>query len=662
MVGPARGGGAPAPQPLRRDPELAAGAELYYLPGTFPGAGASPGPGPQLLPRLSVAGLLLVSLATLFVLYSAETGSGSGGQAAASSTAVLSLETAMKSYNPVRSRASARMSSYSATDKLPNIVFILTDDQGVGDMDIEGGDFENLMPNLKRLHQAGWNLTNYYSASLCTPARSSLMTGRYALTTGMGHGVVMATQPWGLPLSETLMPELMQRAGYTTHHVGKWHLGHYSKAHLPTARGFNDSLGYYGGYQHPETYFYEWPGCTNSTGCVPDMHRDREVYEQDGQFNVYTFADEAERIIEQHAEDEEPFFLYLAVPLIHMPVHPDPDVMEAHTADLAGIGDLWRRRMGAMSIMLDSFVERVETSLVEQGLMDNTILVYASDNGAQCEGSQMGAGSNFPLRGSKGSLYEGAVRVPAFIYSPLLGHQDGVDGGSLSGLFHVSDWLPTLMSAVGRSDLLTSADVALDGIDQWDYLQGTQETAPRTQVLINADTVTGISALRMGNYKLLLNESTDVGWYSGDTFGLDLCFMSATNTVQLFDVENDQEERVDLSVAQPELVASLRAEIDRYLASAPAPAYCGVADEDAITKWFKANEIEPWIKLDSDDEGMPIDYTCPDDTISSGWCTMVDSDTALPPPPIDGAAPMGMGGRAIKTGAKSHDLPGKSTR
>jgi arylsulfatase A-like enzyme len=309
-----------------------------------------------------------------------------------------------------------------------------------------------------------------------------------------------------------------------------------------------------------------------------------------------------------------------------------------------------------MSVMLDSFVDRVETALVDQGLMDNTILVYASDNGAQVEMSQMGAGSNFPLRGSKGSLYEGAVRVPAFVYSPLLGHQEGVSGGNLDGMFHVSDWLPTLMSAAGRSDVLDAASLELDGVDQWNYLLGSEEVAPRSQVLINADTVTGISALRMGNYKLLLNESQDVGWYSGDSPGLDLCFMTATQTVQLFDVVNDQEERQDLSLSQPELVASLRAEIDRYMAAAPAPAYCGVADEDAVDKWWRANEVEPWIKLDADDQtGLPIDYTCPDSTTSSGWCTMVDANTALPPPPTDGDVPMSMGGREIKMGSKEHD-------
>jgi len=510
----------------------------------------------------------------------------------------------------------------------------------MGDMDVEGGDFETLMPTIRRLNEAGVNFTSYYSASLCTPARSALMTGRYPVTTGMGHGVVMATQPWGLPLSEKIMPEYFAQAGYVSHHIGKWHLGHYSKSHLPTARGFNDSLGYYGGYQHPETYFYEWPGCSNDTGCVPDMHRNRVVYKKDGQFNTYTFADEAESIIAMHGEDKEPFFLYLAIPLIHMPVHPDADIMESRAEDLAGISNMWRRRMGAMAIMLDDFVDRIETALNEADLMQNSIIVYASDNGGQAEGSQMGAGSNYPLRGSKGSLYEGAVRVPAFIYSPLLGHSSTSQGTTFASLFHVSDWLPTLLGgAMGRADLVPET---LDGVNQWQFLQGITTQEPRTSVLLNVDTVTGISAIRVGKWKLVLNESESVGWYDGETFGLDLCFQSATNSIQLFNLDEDEQERSDLSESQLDIVAALRSEIDTYIANAAFPAYCGDFDSDAIDQWFEENEVEPWIDLGSDNE----DYTCPSTDFSTGWCTMVDASTPMPPLP-----PMGTSGmRTIRTG------------
>lgn len=513
---------------------------------------------------------------------------------------------------------------------------------------MDGGDFENLMPNIRRLNEAGLNISHYYSASLCTPARSSLLTGKYTVNIGMQHGVVMATQPWGLPLSEKLLPSYFAEIGYASHMVGKWHLGHYSKSHLPTARGFDDFFGYYGGYQHPESYFYEWPGCRNDTGCLPDMHIGSKAYAPDGLFNTYTFAQEAERIIYQHASDGQPFFLYLPIPLIHMPVHPDPEIMSNRSADLAGIPNMWRRRMGAMAIMLDDFVAGIESNLIDSGIMDNSILIFASDNGGQAEGSQMGAGSNFPLRGSKGSLYEGACRVPAFVYSPLLGHSMGSKGRTFNSLFHVTDWLPTLIAgALGEEDLVK--DMNLDGVNQWDWMQAQESTeqVPRNQILYNVDTITGISAIRVGNWKLLLNESEDVGWYDGDSFGLDLCQNGATQSIQLFDLDSDEEERYDLSEQQPDIVSSLRSIIDGYISKAVTPAYCSVFDDDAIEKWFEKDEVVPWIKLNSSTE----DYACPTITYTSGWCTMVSADTPMPGPPVNA-----MGSGTIKLGNKV--LPG----
>ena len=140
-------------------------------------------------------------------------------------------------------------SSYKVRSVKPHIVFILSDDQGMGDMDFDGSDFEGLMPTIRALNEAGVNLTYYYSAAVCTPARSSLMTGKYSSSIGMHHSIVMGTQPWGLPLSERLLPQYLQDAGYNTYIIGKWHLGLYSPAALPNARGFNHSFGFYGGYQ-----------------------------------------------------------------------------------------------------------------------------------------------------------------------------------------------------------------------------------------------------------------------------------------------------------------------------------------------------------------------------------------------------------------------------
>jgi hypothetical protein len=279
---------------------------------------------------------------------------------------------------------------------------------------------------------------------------------------------------------------------------------------------------------------------------MQDMMDGEIPVEADGEtFNTYLFMQEAAKII-QNQQSGQPFFLYYSLPLMHMPVIADDDILGAYEDVLSRISNVWRRKTAAMAIMLDLAVEHIIDALTEvvpaalscflsraklsksqARQIQNTIIVFASDNGAQVEGSLYGAGSNFPLRGAKGSLYEGGSRVPAFIFSPLLGHvlplkitdggldgdlDDTVDqdlstddgesalqgrvrklvrdlrngdekvrtrrrllstynithaGGELSGLFHVSDWVPTLLAAIGQIDVIKGK--YLDGINQWDY-------------------------------------------------------------------------------------------------------------------------------------------------------------------------------------------------
>lgn len=526
------------------------------------------------------------------------------------------------SYSSYR-RNKALISSSSSTS-YPNIIFILTDDQGMGDMDIDGGDFENLMPIIRTFSESGLNFTQYYTASLCTPARSSLMTGIYPINNGMQHGVVMSTYPWGLSVNEKLISEYFNEFDYKTYLIGKWHLGHYSKSHLPLARGFDYFFGYYGGYQHPLTYFYEWPGCDNTTGCVPDMHDNREVYPKDGQFNIYTLGDKVESIIYEQSESE-PFFLYLPVPLMHMPVHPDQDIMNEYSDRLSSISNIWRRRTAGMAIMLDKFVERIKNALESTNLIDNSILIFASDNGAMPIGDETGAGSNYPLRGAKGSLYEGATRVPAWLYSPLLGHSLNSKGKSYDNMFHVTDWLPTLIGGVlGQNDKLPDY---LDGVDHWNYIENNiDDASPRDSFLYNLDTLTGIGAIRVGEWKLLVNESSDVGWFDGDTFGINYCGLDPTQTVQLFNVIDDEQERYDVADDNPTIVAELLDMLNSYYVTASNSLYCSDKDDSAAELWFKLNQIEPWITLDEE-----VDYDCPTVEGRSGWCALVDSSSVKPP-------------------------------
>ncbi len=359
-----------------------------------------------------------------------------------------------------------------------------------------------------------------------------------------------------------------------------------------------------------------------------DMHLNGKKYEavpdvMADYHNSYLITDEAEHLLEQEGErqssassaDKQPFFMLFSPPLIHMPLIPDDTVMDLRSDELTHIKDSWRKKTAVMLIMLDNIVARLVKALEKAKLMDNTIIIFSSDNGGQvsvkqhqylllgavyseevfvvalqCAGNHNGAGSNFPLRGCKGSLYEGSTRVPAFLFSHLLGHREGAMGQQFTSMFHVSDWLPTLVGGMlNRPDLLPTEDL-LDGVDQWAWLLQTisennqntksdsvklsksssssEVTAPRTSFVYNIDPISGVSALRSNQWKLILNESTATGWYNSTHFGSEQCTASggqASNSVQLFDLVADEQERHDVAQQNPEVVSAMWAEIDKYI-------------------------------------------------------------------------------------------------
>jgi arylsulfatase A-like enzyme len=198
----------------------------------------------------------------------------------------------------------------------------------------------------------------------------------------------------------------------------------------------------------------------------------------------------------------------------------------------------------------------------------------------------------------------------------------------------VSDWLPTLLSAAGRADLLS--DVTLDGVDQWDWMtrasEGSiapSETAPRTELLYNADPTNGIAAMRMGDWKLIVNGTSYVGWFDGASWGSSYCGMDSTGTDFLFNLDEDEEEAHDLASKYPEVVSKLKQTLARYIESAEPIAYCDENDPAAAILWREKNQVEPWMEL----EGK--DHECAVQTTKSGWCELVDESADVPAAPTD---------------------------
>jgi arylsulfatase I/J len=269
----------------------------------------------------------------------------------------------------------------------PNIVFILADDLGYADAGYHGGGIQ--MPHLDRLAAAGAKLESFYGMPVCTPSRSALMTGRYPIRYGRQYNVLRPNSKVGLSLDEKLLPQLLQEAGYATSQIGKWHLGDFDAVYWPTRRGFDHSYGVrldqHRQYQHLIT-------------TEDALQRDEQPVKDTGSLTDL-LSREAVRTIEQR-DKKKPLFLYLAYHAPHTPLECPPEYAKPYEH----LGPQ-RSLYAGMIAELDEGIGRVVAAVEKEGLRENTLFIFASDNGGLT--SKVAAASNAPLRDGKGSLYEG---------------------------------------------------------------------------------------------------------------------------------------------------------------------------------------------------------------------------------------------------------------
>ncbi|XP_078346460.1 arylsulfatase J-like [Oculina patagonica] len=384
----------------------------------------------------------------------------------------------------------------------PNIIFILADDLGFDDVSFHGSD-QIPTPVIDILAESGVILNNYYVSPICTPSRSAIMTGKYPIHTGMQHGVIMAGQPFGLGLEEKLLPEYLKELGYATHAVGKWHLGFFKYDYTPTRRGFDSHFGYWLGagdyWDHSES---------EPDGWGLDLRNNTEpVHNQWGNYRTHLFTDQAVNVINTH-NTSKPLFLYLAheavhSALAHQPLQAPGDLVNKFKDS---IQDENRRIFAAMATALDQSIGKVLDALIERGMYENSIIVFSTDNGGPADGVNRNTACNYPLRGTKYTLWEGGVRGTSFIHSPLLASKGRVS----MDLMHLSDWLPTLYGLAG-GDVRNLPGI--DGYDMWPTLSE-EQASPRLELVHNIDPVTWSAALRYRQWKLVVNESYGRdGWY-----------------------------------------------------------------------------------------------------------------------------------------------------
>ncbi|KAF7418651.1 hypothetical protein HZH68_001304 [Vespula germanica] len=376
----------------------------------------------------------------------------------------------------------------------PNIIVIIADDMGWNDVSFHGSN-QIPTPNIDALAYNGVILNSHYVSPLCTPSRATLMTGKYPIRLGLQHSVLLHAEPRGLPLNETLLPQYLKKAGYVTHAVGKWHLGYYKKVYTPTYRGFDTFFGYYNGLQDYYTHNSADLSEPNALEGF-DMRRNLSIaWDTLNKYSTDLFTEESVRLINSH-DTKDPMFLYLA----HLAPHSgnSNDLLQAPDEEIAKFGyinDPERRTYAAMVSKLDQSVGEVVAALRNRGMLENSIILFISDNGAPTIKTLSNHGSNYPFRGIKETPWEGAVRGVAAIWSPFIKKSKRVSNQLMS----IADWLPTLLSAAG---LDKSQLDKIDGLDLWETIAGNR-TSPRSEILINIDDISNYAAIRSGDFKYI---------------------------------------------------------------------------------------------------------------------------------------------------------------
>jgi len=433
----------------------------------------------------------------------------------------------------------ARAADQATKAPRPNIVVFLADDLGWGDVGWHGSEIKT--PHLDKLATSGTRLEQFYVQPVCSPTRAALMTGRYPMRHGLQVGVVRPWAEYGLPLEERTLPQALKEAGYETAICGKWHLGHFRPEYLPTRRGFDHQYGHYNGALD---YF------THMRDGGLDWHQDDRVSRDEG-YSTHLIAREAQRRIEDH-DAAKPLFLYVPFNAVHAP----HQVPEKYKQPYTHLKEPRRTYAGMLSAM-DEAVGQITSALERRGMRDKTLIFFSSDNGGPAPGRVT---SNGPLRGQKGTLYEGGVRVPAFLSWPGHLKPDTVSKTPL----HIVDLFPTLLHLAGAS---LEQPLTLDGRDSWNAI-AQNGPAPRDAILLNTTPNSG--AIRVGDWKLVINagegaEGRAPAGKAAKKAG------AARRGIELFNIAQDPNEEHNLASANPEKVKELRARYQAFAREAVPP-------------------------------------------------------------------------------------------
>lgn len=412
-------------------------------------------------------------------------------------------------------------STQSTEPQQPNIIILLTDDMGYGDLSIQGHPTIRT-PHIDKLATEGIRFTSFETAIWCVPSRTQLMTGRYMPRVNFGGGTGSDGEG-GLPDSELTLAEGLKEAGYVTGMAGKWHLGYKQEKFLPPNQGFDSWFG----LPYSNDYMKPWVQTDEPLGLYRGTEMVEHPFNQDSLTVRYT--KEATDFISQHADQEQPFFFYLAYNMPHLPVRTTEEFRGSSRAGL----------YGDVIETIDWSVQQVLNILDELGITENTIVFFASDNGPwldlpermlQGGNEPWHAGSSGHLRGSKATSYEGGSRVPAMIRWPAQIESQKVT----DQLVAMPDIYRTLLTIAGAR----LPDHEMDGYDLTPFLTGEEERSPRNEYAYFRNNI--LEAMRIGDWKLRLMEEEP----------------------ELFNLQDDPGERFNRAEDHPDILREIRQKME----------------------------------------------------------------------------------------------------
>jgi arylsulfatase A-like enzyme len=427
-----------------------------------------------------------------------------------------------------------------AASRQPNLLLIVSDDAGYADFGFQGCK-DIPTPHLDALAAGGLRFTQGYAPGpVCSPSRAGMLTGKAPARTGHENNL---RDGFGVDAGTPLLPVRLKAIGYHTGMIGKWHLGA-EKPYLPWERGFDDFYGFLAGGHN-----YVAP--TNKNNIM--LRNGKEAVESE--YLTDAFAREAEAFIK--ANRAQPWFLYLAFNAVHSP-------MQAKASELVKISRISnpaRRVLAAMTVSLDKGVGRTLAALDSSGLTSNTVVVFINDNG----GATYSKFFNAPLRGWKGTLFEGGIRVPLLVRWPGILPAGRTFDAPATGL----DLLPTLLAAAGAKP---DAWADSDGVNLLPFLTGKSAALPHSTLYWRFNVV---AAVRDGDWKLIRIQSAPP---------------------LLFNLANDLPEKNNLAEKQPDKVRELLTKLVEWEKPLPAP------------RW---EEGDSWDKIHFKDHTGPPKYQGP---------------------------------------------------